>query len=179
MSCFICLDEEDVHEPFTRLCSTCLESKICPKCERDAYSNFLSNPDVVSNCPICRRPSSTGLKSEKLFLFSYWHPLVYINWLFLELRAPLWQCILILFLSSSFLSGIVRRMSLRKRNELPSTVFKRFKILSLIIHLPYIASLWCLRGIGDDVDFVFDLYIVSHLIFPSALFLTGKLVGVI
>ena len=176
-SCFICLEQE-TRVPFKRLCQTCLESTICQKCEEEALHNT-TNPDVLTNCPICRRRVLNNVVVDRLVLISHWQPIIFIIWWLYGLTAPLWQQILVLFMTNVLLSGLVRRINSKIDNDRPSMFIRKFKLLNVIIHAPYLMLISFFDHRPLDPDLAFNTYILSHLGFPASLYFLGKILQIL
>jgi len=178
-SCFVCLEQErEGGSRFKRLCQTCLESAICQRCEEEALNNP-SNPDVLTNCPICRRQVQNSVIIDKIVLVSHWQPIVFITWWFYGLAAPLWQKFVVLYLSNVFLSGLSRKINNKVDNGRPSGFIKRFKLLNMLIHTPYLILVGLFDHNPLDPDLAFNSYLLSHLGFPVSFFLLGKLLQIL
>ena len=179
-SCFICLEQESPEggTTFKRLCQTCLESTICQRCEERALHNT-SNPDVLTNCPICRRQIPSNVIVDKIVLISHWQSIVFVTWLICGITAPVWQCALVLFMMNVFLSGLSRKINSKLDNGRPSMFIRRFKLLNLLIHIPYLVLLGFFDHHPLNADLAFNAYLFSHVGFPVSLFFLGKLLQIL
>jgi hypothetical protein len=158
--CFICFEERE--EAICRqICPTCVGSTICQTCEREALNSTVVH-DALSNCPMCRRQVDTERRNPPLFTF--WHPTALLLWWFEGLDVGLWQQMMVLFMSHSYLSSICRTINVRDENGRPSLLLQRWRLTCMVIHIPYFIYQMTSRHLSTDHHL--NSYLMFHLAGP-------------
>jgi hypothetical protein len=159
-SCFICLETFTQQYSTKRLCQTCPGSTICNTCEQKALRS--ENPDILTNCPLCRKFLGNTLSGIQLI--SFWHPLLIIFWNCKGINSPLWEQFLFVYLAQGGLAGICRKTNIDYENSRPSLLLKRWNLFNLMIHVPYMVYTHFMGT--DSRDEFYNIYLAGYFLFP-------------
>lgn len=162
--CIICLEGS---VELRRLCSGCNESRVCQGCLNYVMENGFQ--DQVSNCPICKRPTTFQYEpvlrpTAQLLTSGLWY--------FLGLPVTPWKHFALMYATYNLCRGLCVRQDKTTENS-PRSLVMKWNIYMRVIHIPYFLYLVFSGGRGSEKGFdsnsedeILNEYLIGHFVTP-------------